>query len=247
MKFNFHGNYTSQEQKLFIDVQNFDLEKICVYLQTTDPNVYKIIYEVFDTREGKQTNDPNHSISRASARYNENTIYRFWLPTEDPHFPHEITHLVAHTWGTSYILETEVDTFDNKKITKKMDMVSTSFMQEGLAIAVDDLVFERPLIEKNELKRIDDWCRALKGSVPLNLLDVINLKGFCSLPNEVVIPFTASFSKYLLQAYGLEKYKLMYCGIRETFTPKVNVEFIENVYGKLQVALIKEWQISILK
>src|SRR3990167_11531375 len=159
MKINFHGTYSEKDIRLFQDAQNSDLVEICRYLKT-DTNLLKNIrFEIFDTREKKQKADPNHSVSRASARFDEMAVYRFWLPKNDPHFPHETTHLVSHTWTKPYLLTEELDTAYGTKIKKTFEMVSTSFMQEGLAIAVDDIVFSRKLLEDKEHKLIDDWCR----------------------------------------------------------------------------------------
>lgn len=209
MIFNYHGRYSKGDKSSFVTAQNNDLRKICQYLKTENKRLDEIRFEVFDTRQGKQIADPNHSVSRASARYNEMAIYRFWLPSDDPHFPHEITHLVAHTWAKPYLLETELDTWDNKKIKKTIEMVSTSFMQEGLAIAVDDIVFNRKLLEDGELKFIDEWCREQINKMPA-LSQCVNMDGFESFENKIVVPFAASLSKYLLQTFGLDKYKRVY-------------------------------------
>lgn len=221
------------------------MKKICNYLQTDLNKLQQITFEIFDTREGKQDADPHHSVSRASARFGQMTIYRFWQNSDDPHFPHETTHLVAHTWSEPYLLKTKLDTWDNKKIKKTIEMVSTSFMQEGLAIAVDDIVFKRKLMEEGEPKYIDEWCREQLAQMPKSLTGVINLDGFGSLPNKVVVPFTSSFSKYLLVVFGVDKYKKMYIALKETFTPQENVEIIEKIYGQKEKELLSHWMASL--
>lgn len=245
MKINFHGTYSEKDIRLFQDAQNSDLLEICRYLKTNINLLNNIQFEIFDTREGKQDADPNHSISRASARFDEMAVYRFWLPTDDPHFPHETTHLVAHTWVKPYLFTEDLDTAYGTKIKKTFEMVSTSFMQEGLAIAVDDLVFSRKLLEDGEHKLIDDWCREQTEKLPIPLKQVINLAGFGSVENKIVIPFTASLSKYLLQSFGVDKYKKMYILIKETNTPEINVEIIEKVYGLKEQQIIDNWKKSI--
>ena len=242
MKFNFHGTYSNKDIKLFQDAQNGDLVEICRYLKTNINLLTNIRFEVFDTREGKQEADPNHSISRASARFDEMTVYRVWLPTDDPHFPHETTHLVSHTWAKPYLLTEELDTAYGTKIKKTFEMVSTSFMQEGLAIAVDDIVFNRKLLEDGEYKFIDDWCRDQSDKLPIPLKQVINLEGFGSVENKIVVPFTASLSKYLLQSFGVDKYKKMYVSLKETDTPEINVETLEKVYGLNEQQIIDGWK-----
>jgi hypothetical protein len=244
MIFKFHGKYSPEDKQRFKTSQKEDLIKICKYLNTSINLLQNIKFEVFDTREGKQEADPNHSISRASARYNEMAIYRYWLPADDSHFPHEITHLVAHLWAKPYILEIELDTWDGKKIRKKIEMVSTSFMQEGLAIAVDDIVFNRQLMEDGELKLIDDWCRIQLDKMPL-VSECINMEGFCSFENKIVVPFSASFSKFLLKLYGLDKYKQMYTRIKETLPPKQNLQTIEDIYRLREMELLISWRKSL--
>lgn len=244
MTFNFHGNYSPEEKKRFEIAQKDDLKKICEYLDTDSEELESIKFEIFDTREGKQEADPHHSISRASARFAEMAIYRFWTPTDDPHFPHEITHIVAHAWGVPYLLETELDTWDGQKIKKKVDMVSTSFMQEGLAIAIDDIVFRRKLMEDGELKYIDDWCREQIDQMP-SLKKVINLEGFGSLPNKIVVPFAASISKFLLRKLGVDKYKQMYTRLKETSSLEENVRIIEDYCRLDEQELLEKWKGSL--
>ena len=241
MKCVFRGIYQQVDQARFKMAQEEDLQEISKYLDSSQAITDKITYHVFDTREGKQNADPNHSISRASARTEEMAIYRFWTTSDDPHFPHEITHLIAHAWAEPYEWETDLDTWDNKVIRKTIKMVSTSFMQEGLAIAVDDIVFHRRLLENGELKFIDEWCQTQLDQIP-TLDKCVNMAGFNSLENKVVVPFSASLSKYLLRQFGLPRYKNMYIQIKETFTPQQNVAVIENVYQKDQLTLLTEWE-----
>lgn len=245
LTYSFHGIYTQNEIQQFETVQNDDLRKICFYLQTIPSDIAGIQYEVFDTREKKQQADPNHSVSRASARFSEYAVYRMWIPTDDPSFPHELVHLVAHRWAKPYLFETELDTADGRVIKKVIEMVSTSFMQEGLAIAVDEILFVNKLTEKGVSKWVDEFCKDQKNMLPHSLADVINLDGFSSLPNEVVIPFTGSFSKFLIAQYGITKYKLAYCGIKETLTPKENVAILENIYGSREKDLLDTWTKSL--
>ncbi len=242
---NFHGIYTFEDKKRFQLAQEEDLIRICDYLKTDTSKLNQAKIEVFDSREGKQNADPHHSISRASARFGDMTVYRYWIPEDDVHFPHETTHLVAHTWAKPYSWEVQLDTWDNKKLTKNLELVSTSFMQEGLAIAVDDIVFGRKLLEEGEIKSIDDWCREQKEQMPKNLAGVINLDGFGSLPNKVVVPFCASFSKYLLQTFGVEKFKEMYTALRETYPPVKNVKSVEKVCQQKDSELLNGWARSV--
>lgn len=243
--FIFSGDFSKDEQNLFKDVQLSDLEKICHYLQVDQQNLDQIKYFIFDTHQSKIDADPNHSISKAVARYNENAVFRFWDKVEDPSFPHELTHLVAHHFTTPYQLLTEVDQADGKKLTIDIEMVSTSFMQEGLAIAVDDIVFKRKLKENEEFKFIDDWCKVQMGKMPKNLIEA--MEGFDTLPNQIIIPFTASFSKHLLIKFGIAKYKEVYIKQKETQTIAENIKVFEDVYNLNSTELLTKWKESLFE
>ena len=219
--------------------------KICAYLQTAIDKLPPITFQVFDTRQAKQEADPHHSISRASARFEQMAVFRFWQPDDDAHYPHEITHLVAHRWATPYNFNTQLDTWDDKIINKKVAMVSTSFMQEGLAIAVDEIVFGRKLLEENEYNWPDDWCREQKETMPKKLCGVINLDGFSKVPNKIVVPFCASLVKFLLINFGLDKFKQMYILLREIDSPEKNVTRIQSIYKIPETKLIKLWRQSL--
>lgn len=247
MVFNFHGLYTDNDKNKFRLAQEEDLVRICDYLKTDKSKVVDIRFEVFTTREGKQAADPHHSISRASARFNEMALYRVWTTDDDPHFPHEITHLVAHTWTKPYVLTEELDTVYDTKVRKTFEMVSTSFMQEGLAIAVDDIIFQRKLLEEGESKFIDEWCREQLAKMPKTLKQVINLGGFDSMENKVVVPFAASVSKYLLQKFDVDRYKEMYIRLMETISPLENIRILEETYQLSEKQIFDQWQKSIGK
>lgn len=243
--FDFNGDYTDEDKARFELTQKSDLQKICFYLNTESLSLPEIAYHVYSSHPGKQEADPHHSISRASARFAENAIYRYWDPQENPSFPHEITHLVTHTWGEPYILTTELDTASGQKIIKDVEMVSTSFMQEGLAIAVDDILFQRTLKEGEKQMYPDDYCRNNKNLLPTSLTQVINLEGSGSFPNEVVVPFTASLSKFLLGEIGLEKYKKLYISLKETLSPEENVANLEEIIGTKEQEVLAAWRDSI--
>lgn len=245
LTFDFHGAFTDDEKERFAFVQKRDLEKIAVYLQTDRSFLAGMRYKVFSTRESKQEADPQHSISRASARFKEFAIYRYWQPEDDPSFPHEMTHLVAHRWAVPYQFTTQLDTADGNVITQTLDMVSTSFMQEGLAIAVDDILFQRMLTEGQVTKTVDTFCRDQRDAMPTSLQSVINFAGFGSLPNEVVVPFSASLSKFLLAKYGLETYKKLYTAVKEVHASEENIAIIEATLHTSEQDLLHEWRRSI--
>lgn len=242
MVLNFHGAYSDNDKQKFSLAQEENLTKICIYLQTNKNLLNNIKFEVFESREDKQQADPHHSTSRASARFDEMALYRVWKPDDDPNFPHEITHLVSHAWAKPYILTEELDTAYGTKIKRTFEMVSTSFMQEGLAIAVDDIIFKRKLAEGGESKFIDDWCLEQLDKIPITLKKVINLEGFGAAENKVVVPFTGSLSKYLLQSFGVGQYKKMYVGLKETVSPRNNLKIIEEIYRLPEIKILEQWR-----
>jgi len=223
------------------------LAEVCKYLEFPVDKLPKISYKTYEDIDKKRAADPNHSGSRASARCDEMTIYRVWKPGdgENPSFPHEIVHLVAHLWSVPYRWNATLTAPDGSEFQKEIGMVSTSFMQEGLAIAVDDIVFGRELKEEGNLKLIDDWCREQIDLIRhIDLASVINFDGFCSVDNKLVVPFAASFSKFLLNKYGLGKYKTMYIGVKEVNSSRQNVDFFESVLGDIG-SVLAEWQRSL--
>ena len=247
MKYFFQGQYSLNQKNKFIKAQNDDWLKLKTFLQTENNKLDQIKFYIFDTREAKQTADPAHSISRASARFAEFSIYRFWQIDQDPHYPHEITHLVAHTWGNSYQFATKLDQADGSKLTAKIEMLSTSFWQEGLAIVVDELLFQRKLLENNQEKNIDDWCRLQLEQYAADFLqEAINFDGFCSFPNDLVVPFAASLTKFLLKNFGLQLFKQLYVKASENKTPAENIALVEKIYNLNQPELFERWKESLV-
>lgn len=246
MNYYFNGSYSKKVQIKFKDTQEQNLVEIAKYLRTSKKSLTNISFEIFDSREGKQKIDPHHSISRASARFKQMTIFRYWEPKDDPSFPHEITHLVAHTWAKPYKWQVDLDTWDDKKISTVIEMVSTSFMQEGLAIAVDEIVFNRKLLENGKLKFPDDWCKRYIKKIP-EVTKCINFEGFCSFDNEIIVPFSASLTKYLIQKYGIDKYKNAYISLKETNSADKNVRLLEKIYGVNIKEIRDKWLLNLNK
>lgn len=114
-----------------------------------------------------------------------------------------------------------------------------------MAVAVDDIVFGRKLTEEGQSKFIDDWCREQLHKLPTTLKQVVNLEGFNSMENKIVIPFTASLSKYLLLSFGINKYKEMYIRLKETMMLADNIKIIEKVYGQEGEDILNRWQNSL--
>lgn len=244
IKFDFQGEFSQEEKELFTKTQTADLSKIYSYLKVDPKSLGLVKYFIFDSHQGKIDADPNHSVSRAVTRYNENAVYRFWDKIEDPSFPHELTHLVAHHLDTPYLLQTEVDQANGEKLMIDVEMVSNVFMQEGLAVAIDDLVFNKKLKEEGEFKFIDDWCREQIDLVPESISSA--MENFDTLPNKIIIPLTASLSKFLITKYGLEKYIKVYCGLKETSSIEENIKVIEEIYSLDESTIFSDWKSSLL-
>jgi len=124
-------------------------------------------------------------------------------------------------------------------------MVSTSFMQEGLAVAVDDIIFNRKLKEEEEFKFIDDWCREQLDKMPQSLPEA--MESFDTLPNQIIIPFTASFSKFILNNYGIKRYKQAYIGQKEIQNTEENIKVIEKTYNLTHKEFFDKWKDSLSK
>lgn len=248
LDFRFHGEYTEEERMSFSEAQQEDAVRIIGVLYPGSEIKLKIAFEVFDDSQEKQEADPLHSRGRAAARYREMTVYRVWNPKEDPHFPHEITHLVAHTLAEPYEWEVELPGKDGEETTYKIDMLSTSFMQEGLAIALDEIQFKRLWKISDKEQSVDAWMKEHQDEMEgiTSLSNCINFEGFNSYEDSFIVPFSASLSKFLIERYGIELYKQMYSEIKETNLPADNVSIIETVYGRTEKELLLDWKESLL-
>lgn len=236
----FFGQFTDEQKEIFKNAQREDYLKLLEILKIEPDKEPKITFRVFDTIEKKREADPHHSQSRASARFHEMSIYRYWSANSDPHFPHEITHLIAHIWTQPYVWTVELP--DGDKLTRKeVEMVSTSFFQEGLAIAIDELIFDRRWFEAEET--IEAWIQKnTEKFEKISIFECINFEGFNSFENDVANTFAGSLSKYLLEIFGLDKYKELYTQLRETYSPEHNVRIMEIVFGKNENEILDSWK-----
>lgn len=246
--FIFRGVYSPEAQQRFIDAQYADTADVCEYLgvtKETAPKDLTLYVLVFDSQEKKKAADPFHVGSRASARFNEMELYRFWLADEDPHFPHEITHLIAHTLGEPYSWVVEITDKEGESRQKATLMVATSFFQEGLAIAVDELVFHRPW---REGKFADDLCREHETDLATleSLEQCVNFSDMGNFSDDIMMPLAGSLVKYMIQACGMDAFRKMYTRVREIDTPWENVSEIERAYGIKNQELLAHWRESIL-
>lgn len=237
IKYFFDSGFNEVEKELFIKANNEDYNILYNYFNFKTK--ININYYVYSSREKKYINDPFHSISRASSRWHINSIYRYWEKDEDAHFPHELIHLFAHNLSKAYKYNVDLDTYDNKIINIDLPMVSTSFMQEGLAIALEDMLFSRKIYEGGRREYLDILVSNIKDWDKINE-DIINFEGFSKVENGISIPFTGYLTKYLINNYGLEKYIEIYITIKETNSVKENIEVFNKVTGKKYLQLKKE-------
>ena len=244
--FHFDGIFSDAAKEEFETAQKEDAKLLSAYLGIQRP-VF-ITYRVFETRKAKQAEDPLHSVSRASARFDEMTVYRQWTSGEDSHFPHEMTHLLAHTWGEPYKWTVQLPGEDGT-VEREIEMVSTSFFQEGLAVAVDELVFRRPWRMEDIDRFADDWCRYYKKDLDsiTSISQFLQFKEFDALDQKIAMPLAASFVKFLIVRYGMEKFRRLYTHVRETQLLRESLTIVEAVYDKKETDVLQEWKVSIFQ
>ena len=244
--YEYFGDYDTQQMTSFAEVQESDLQKILAFLSVETPKT-KYIYKIFPTLIEKQQADPNHSVSHACARVEKRAIYRVLGPEmEVLSFPHELVHLVAHDISSHYKWRIELDTFDGGKQETILEMSSTSFLQEGLAILIDELVFGNKLREAGEYRFIDEWVRYNQDKNDLKPHDLFEIHKSSEQSPLFATPICASFCKFLVEKYGLEKFMVVYKISSELNSEDKNIKIIEDEYQKSIKSLEKKWRFKVL-
>jgi hypothetical protein len=243
--YEFYGHYRKDHVSDFVNTQEDDIAKISNFLGLKKVHA-RFKYKVYPTIGEKRKADPYHSGSYACARFGEKTIYRV-LGDGMPNlsFPHEIVHLVMHQISPTYYWEVELDTFDGKKKKKVIAMDSTSYLQEGIALLIDELVFNNKLREAGEYRFLDEWVHYNKGKHDIHIKDQIDFYEFCACNPIHGTPMCGSFCMYLVKKYGLSKFLELYKGSSELLKKEKNILLIESAYGKSLDKLEKEWLKSI--
>lgn len=216
----FEPGYTNDEKASFQAQQVNDYMVVSSFLHTL-PQDKPIKMYVYLTREAKSQNDPLHTISRASYRSLTHSIYRVWDRSKDSaSFPHEIVHAVTQHWGKPYPFSFICDTADGKEIRLTVPCVSLSFLEEGIAIATDELAFYRKLREGEEMLWPDEYVqRMIVGGVPIPpLTSMLKFDDFCAHDNVVAVPMAASWTKYLLTQMTMEQYRELFVSMRENMS-----------------------------
>jgi hypothetical protein len=118
--------------------------------------------------------------------------------------------------------------------------MSTSFFQEGLALAIDELCFHRPWIEK---KFADDICKEYRADIEVihSLEKCINFDGMNTFQDAVIVPFAGSFVKFLIQEFGMDAFRKIYIRTQEIMQTWKNIAEIERVCGISEKELLARW------
>lgn len=231
----------------FIATQEADLAAVRTFLGVSaDADAYH--YQVYPTLEAKRMADPHHSPSRASTRANERTIYRVLGP-EMPElsFPHELVHLVMHDNSPTYLWEVKLDNPDGSSHYEAIQMDSISFLQEGLAVTVDELAFRNMLCEAGEYRFADEWVRQNASEHSIAVPDILQFEALSEQNPVYAMPICASFCKYLITTYGMPLFLDLYRSCHESDLHEQTVTEFRNNYGKDLTTLEIEWQQSLTK
>jgi len=220
------------------------LGKIIEFLGEKLPDT-RFVYKIYPTIEEKRAGDPFHSSSYACARLK--TIYRvLGEAMPNPSFPHEIVHLVMHAISPIYDWKIELDTFDGKKQKETVSMDSISYLQEGLALLIDEIVFGNKLREAGEYRYINEWVHYNQGKHNIKVRQQIEFYEFCAQNPIYGTPLCGSFCMYLVKQYGLPKFLELYRGASELFSKEKNILIIEATYSKPLSDLERDWGASLL-
>jgi hypothetical protein len=247
-EYHYHGDYTDEEKAIFEMRQENDLMVICGYLDCTLPKELIKMY-ICPTRKVKQILDPHHSPSRASYRSDTHSIYRVWdKDFKTASFPHEITHAIAHLWGTPYLFTTTIDTATQGALEITTSMVSTSFLQEGLAIATDELAFGyKHAIAGARCWQLEHMQKFLATKSPLpSLLEMQHFTTFADLPNEISIPIAVTWTMFLMERFGLKTYKAYYVAMTESLTTSEMQSVTSRIFATSFHELYESWRSWVL-
>jgi len=235
----FFGPYDQKMIFEFVKTQEHDLKKILTFLGVTN-FAARLSYKIYPTLEEKRKADPFHSGSYACAR--RETIYRVLGESmPGPSFPHEIVHLVMHAISPVYKWEVDLDTFDGKKQKETVTMDSISYLQEGLALLIDEMVFSNKLREAGEYRYLNEWVHHNKGKHNIRVREQIDFYEFCAKNPIYGTPMCGSFCMYLVKQYGLPAFLGVYKEATELLSKEDNIALIERAYGATLEELEGAW------
>lgn len=121
------------------------------------------------------------------------------------------------------------------------------FLQEGIAIAVDELAFGKKLRENDQELWPDEYVKySLKSRTSLpRLTEVMLFDGFNKYPNELVVPMAASWFKYLWQTYGSEKCRSLFVSMTELMDAEEIDGITMRIFDKTVSSLQNDWELSL--
>lgn len=246
--FQFFGASPDEETiQEFIATQEADVATVRQFLGV-DNDVGPYQFLLYPTLADKQAADPHHSTSRASARAGEQSIYRVFGPEmPEPSFPHELVHLVMHDNSPTYLWEVQLDNPDGSSHYEAVQMDSISFLQEGLAVTVDELAFGNKLYEAGEYRFADEWVRHNANEHTIAVSDILHFDGLSEQNPVYATPVSASFCKYLITTYGMPLFLDLYRSCHENDTLEQTITEFHHNYGKGLVTLETEWRQSLAK
>jgi len=92
-------------------------------------------------------------------------------------------------------------------------------------------------------KDIDDLSKKLLKQKKLYLIKwLCDNKNWDNLKPEIVYFQSGSFARYLINNYGLEKFKKVYKKTSRKKTPKENIKIIENICSKSIKEIEEDWK-----
>ncbi|OGD63759.1 hypothetical protein A2160_03735 [Candidatus Beckwithbacteria bacterium RBG_13_42_9] len=176
--------------------------------------------------------------SPASARFRERRLaYVYSLRFPSVACAHEETHILCFRWNknkpTSYI--------------ENQDLISTASFYEGLAIYTQSLFFNKYFYKYSLIAKPPKGM-TLNQSIKQDVLDnnvptiseILMYEGYCSkLKNGGQL---GSIVKFLIESYGLNKFKNLFVKISEDKTLKDNELVFQKVYAKTITKLNEEWK-----
>lgn len=166
----------------------------------------KIIYYIYKSKDEKERLMGDDGF--AQAIWHDNSIHIIYTENIKPLGEHEDTHLLTLSWG-----------------------VAVGFFQEGLAEYTSGCVWGK-----------DKQLAGLFVQKGLNLKKIPDFKNFFShifwLENadkniEYYYPLAGTFTRFLINKFGLEKYKEFYMEINRENIQTENIKIFEEFFGGL--------------
>ena len=170
-------------------------------------NNRKIHYYLYPSRTLKEK--LTEDVGNAYANWDDFSVHTIYSKNLKVIGPHEDTHLLTLSWGTSIEL-----------------------FQEGLA------EYLHPLWHS---KSHNYWVKKYKEENKFEFEKLFDNNYFYSLNPNISYPIAGSFTKFLIDKYGLEKFKESYSSLSKEKNNKENIEIFENIYQKPIREIESDW------